>query len=892
MRIHQLTVEEALASLNATITGLSAAEAARRMAEFGPNEVTAVEQESWLVRMARHVTHFFALILWFAAGLAFVAEYYQPDQGMALLGVAILAVIIINGAFSFWQEYRAERALAALQYLLPHEVMVQRAGRLHKMPVRALVPGDLIYLGAGDNVPADCRVIKAYAAKVNTATVTGESLPTPVNAESSNATDLLQASNVLLAGTALVGGEAEAVVFATGMRTEFGRLAHLTQATRKIVSPLQQEIARLSRWVALLAAALGVIFFIIGQAMGLSFWANMLFAIGIIVASVPEGLLPTVTLALAMAAQRMARRNALIRHLPSVETLGSTTVICTDKTGTLTQNRLQVQRLYVDGAIVDADTWQGVATAPLLQIAAHCHTLGAANADVVRGGPIDPLEAALVNFSERQEVSAVAERVYELPFDSERRCMSVLIRQDQQLVLYSKGALEALLPNCSALQHGDEIITLTDTCRSALLEAEEQLASDGLRVIALAYRKVNASYVAEQLEQGLVLAGLVALEDPPRPEVSIAVAQCHSAGIKVIMVTGDHPHTAVSIAREIGLVHSMQASVISGEQLERLNDTQLQLALDSMELIFARISAEQKRRIVATLRAKGEIVAVTGDGVNDAPALREAHIGIAMGLTGTDVAKEAADMVLLDDNFASIVAAIEEGRGVFDNIRKFLTYILTSNIPEIVPYLAFALLRIPLPLTVIQILAVDLGTDMLPALALGAERPSPEVLKQPPRRASQRLVDVPMIARAYLFLGLLEATAAMAAYFFVLHSSGWRYGDMLAADDHLYQMATTSCLASIVVMQVVNVWLCRSDRASVLTRGTGANPLILWGIGFELGLILAIVYTPLGNVLFGTAPIAMNVWLFVLPFAMGMLLLEEARKAWLRRTVKKAPSMN
>ncbi|HNL31755.1 MAG TPA: HAD-IC family P-type ATPase, partial [Pseudomonadales bacterium] len=355
-----------------------------------------------------------------------------------------------------------------------------------------------------------------------------------------------------------------------------------------------------------------------------------------------------------------------------------------------------------------------------------------------------------------------------------------------------------------------------------------------------------------------------------------------SAGIRTIMVTGDHPRTALAVARQIGLANSEHSTVVSGERLARLTDTELQLLLDGPEVLFARVSAEQKRRIVAVLKRRGEIVAVTGDGVNDAPALREAHIGIAMGVAGTDVAKAAADMVLLDDNFATIVAAVEEGRGVFDNLRKFLTYILTSNIPEVVPYLAFALLRIPLPLTVIQILAVDLGTDMLPALALGAERPAAQVMQRPPRRASERLIDGALIARAYLFLGLLEAGAAMAAYFFVLHAGGWQYGQMLAPTDPLYRAATGACLAAIVLMQVANVWLCRSARGALFAGNGRPSPLLYWGIGFELLLLAAILYTPFGNALFGTAPLAMEVWWFMLPFPLAMLALEEARKAVLR----------
>ena len=385
----------------------------------------------------------------------------------------------------------------------------------------------------------------------------------------------------------------------------------------------------------------------------------------------------------------------------------------------------------------------------------------------------------------------------------------------------------------------------------------------------------------------MILSGLVGLEDPPRPEVPDAVARCATAGIRVIMVTGDHPHTALAIARQIGMVKTESPVVISGDQLRSISPAQLQLALDAKEIIFARVAAEQKMLIVQALQKKGEIVAVTGDGVNDAPALKTADIGIAMGIAGTDVAKEAADLILLDDNFASIVAAIEEGRAVFDNIRKFLTYILSSNIPELVPYLAFVLFRIPLPLTIIQILAVDLGTDMLPALALGAEKPDPAVMQRPPRARDERLLSWGMLVRAYLFLGVLEAAAAMAVFFVVLNAAGWTYGISLDRTDPLYLQATSACLVTIVVMQMMNVFLCRHPFKSSLTFGLFGNLYILLGLAAELGVILFIIYTAAGNWLFGTAPVGANVWLLALVFAVLMWGLEEARKAWLRRQLEK-----
>ncbi|MBS1154492.1 MAG: ATPase, P-type (transporting), superfamily, subfamily [Proteobacteria bacterium] len=880
MTIHlplaQLPVDAALTSLKSRLEGLRADEVSRRQREFGPNRVEAVAREPLWLSFAREFTHFFALILWLAAGLAFFAETQSRGQGMLQLGIAVVGVIVINGVFSFWQTYRAEQALSALRQLLPQQVNVLREGAEGTQPVEALVPGDILLLGEGDKVPADCRVIEAFDLRVNLATVTGEALPKARNAEPDDNASPLHAHNLLLAGTLVVAGQCRAVVFATGMRSEFGKIAHLTQTARTEISPLQREIARLSKLVALLASCLGIVFFFIGQAIGLPFWSNLMFAIGIIVANVPEGLLPTVTLSLAMATQRMARRNVLVRHLPAVETLGSTTVICSDKTGTLTQNRMSVKRVFADGDFRDPF---GRLPPVLLQVAGRCHTLRFAD-----GKPQgDPMEAALWQLAARGGWNETR-RTWssEIPFEAERRRMSVIdTPAEGGQALYCKGAPETVLPLCTLLWQGGKTQALDEARRAELIAAQEEMAGQGLRVLALAWKRLADDEAPAEAQ--LILCGLVGLEDPPRPEVPAAIARCHSAGVRVIMVTGDHPHTALAIAREIGLVRGTEPMVLRGEALPKMSPAQLQLALDAEEIVFARVTAEQKMLIVQALKRKGETVAVTGDGVNDAPALKTADIGVAMGLAGTDVAKEAADIILLDDNFASIVSAIEEGRAVYENLRKFLTYILTSNIPELIPYLAFMLFRIPLPLTVIQILAVDLGTDMLPALALGAEAPHAGVMQQPPRARHERLLSWGLVVRAYLWLGMLEAGIAMAAFFLVLQGAGWHYGTMLAARDPLYLGATSACLAGIVVAQMVNVFLCRHPARSALGFGLFANPLLLGGLILELALILFIIYTPWGNALFGTAPLADEVWLAIMPLALLMGLLEEARKAGWRR---------
>ena len=876
MRIHQLSALDAVASLKSVVTGLSNAEVERRLHEFGVNEVAKVAGVPLWLRLVKEFITFFSLLLWVAAGLAFFAEWSEPGEGMAKVGYAIVTVILVSGLFSFWQEYRVEQTLAALRKLLPQQAQVLRDGKIIRVPAAQLVPGDIVHLEQGDNIPADCRLIEAFAARVNNAAVTGESLPKAQDAEASKADDLIDSKNVMLAGTSMVSGQAKAVVFATGMQTEFGKIAHLTQTAGEEVSPLRKEIGHLSRLTAVLAVLISLLFFSLG-------WI-----IGIIVAMVPEGLLPTLTLALVLATQRMAKRNVLIRYLPSVETLGSTTVICTDKTGTLTQNHMVVRQLYLGEAYDSAVAVRqelGLAKRyrPFFLAARMCEDLKETEN---QGSPAflgDPMEVALVDMSLRFTADLPRyPRLDEIPFDADRMRMSTVHQAPEGLVLYCKGALESVLPLCQQILGDEKMQPLGVEAKARIVQAQDAMAQRGLRVLAFAYRTLTVGYDRKRLEEDLVFAGLAGLEDPPRPEVPEALRKCQEAGIKVIMVTGDHPRTATAIAREIGLVKSDNPTVITGGQLRRYSIIQLQLALDAEEVIFARVVADQKMRIVEALRDKKQIVAVTGDGVNDAPALKAAHIGIAMGIAGTDVAKEAADMVLLDDNFASIVSAVEEGRAVFENIRKFLTYVLVHNVAELIPYLGFLLFKIPLALTPVQALSIDMGSDTLTALGLGVEKPDPQIMRRPPRPHGERLMNWPLAFRAYLFLGLMEAAGAMAAFFFVLNIAGWKYGQNLAAKDPVYLQATTACLSAIIVMQIVNVFLCRSATRSLFSTGLRGNRLIIIGVISEITILLLIAYTPWGNSLLGTAPVGEKVWRIIIPFAIGMFLLEELRK-WLAR---------
>ncbi len=888
--IANLSIAEALASAGSSPAGLSAAEAARRLEQYGPNRVERVKRQPWPLRLVQEFTQFFSIILWIAAALSFVAEVMSPGEGMARIGIAIIIVILISGLFSFWQEYRNERTLAALQQLLPQQVMVQRDGALAELNAEALVIGDVILLEAGDSVPADCRLIEAFDVRVNDATITGESLPKLRDARPSEEGRALRSRNVLLAGTSVVSGQGKAVVFATGGQTEFGRIAQLTQTSGGAVSPLRRELAHLSRMIAVLAVAIGVGFFAIGTMVGIPFWHDLIFSIGLIVAVVPEGLLPTLTLSLVLAAQRMARRDVLIRHLTSVETLGSATVICTDKTGTLTEGRMRVRELLAGlerHAVAEATRPEVAEWHQALFLAASlCHSLHETQAQGKKRLLGDPMEVALVEMG-RAAVRHVpaAKLVDEISFDADRMRQSVVFEAPGGNLLYCKGAPESLLPLCTQIAEAGRVRPLDADVRAQLVAAQDAMAERGLRVLAFATRTLPRNCTHDAYEQELTFLGLIGLEDPPRADVPEAIAKCRAAGIKVIMVTGDHPRTARAIAAEIGLAQAPK--VVTGNELQALSASELVFLLDTPEIIFARVAADQQMRIVEALKAKRHIVAVTGDGVNDAPALKSAHIGIAMGKTGTDVAKQAADMVLLDDNFAAIVHAIEEGRAVFQNIRKFLTYVLVHNVAELVPYLAFGLFAIPLPLTPIQALSVDMGTDSLTALGLGVERAGPETMKLPPRDQNERLLNRAVWLRAYFFLGVIEAAAGMAVYFFVLYSGGWHYGQQLAAHDPLYMQATTACLSAIIVMQIVTVFLCRSAVRSVFTMPSFDNRWILSGVVLEAALLAVYNYVPLANWLLGTSSVPPAVWLVIVPLALATLALEEGRKAWVRRFLRR-----
>jgi magnesium-transporting ATPase (P-type) len=909
-----LPVAAVYAALATQPDGLTQAEAAERLERNGRNAIREIKGTPLILRLLANFSHLMAMLLWAGGLIGFLAQMPQ-------LGLAIWTVNLINGAFSFWQEYKAEQAVAALRRLLPTYARVLRDGVEQRILAEELVRGDVLLLAEGDHISADGRLVQEAELRVDQSTLSGESHPVRKTSEVVLRGDLARTEtpNLVFAGTNVAAGVGKAIIFATGMDSEFGKIAHLTQSVGEEPSPLQKELGRITKTVTVLATSIGLAFFVLAIVLaGVDLATGFIFAMGMIVAFVPEGMLPTVTLALALGVQRMAKRHALVKRLSAVETLGCTSVICTDKTGTLTQNEMTVcglwvagRRLTVTGVGYDPDGQIQDDSGPLLRpadgdlrallVAAElCNDarLLPPNGESPRWTVLgDPTEAALHVLALKSGLDLAAEarlapRLYELPFESRRKRMTTVHQIGPLRVAYVKGAPTELLRLCGSIWMGGQERMLDDALCAQVVAANDDYARAGLRVLAIARRRLPDNQIAhtpEAIERDLIFLGLVAMQDPPRPEVAAAVEQCHRAGIRIVMITGDYGLTAESVARRIGIIRETRPQILSGADLDTMSDAALKTALQA-EVLFARVAPEHKLRVVSALRELGQIVAVTGDGVNDAPALKQADIGVAMGIAGTDVAKEAADMILTDDNFASIVNAVEEGRAVYANIRKFAMYVFNSNMAEAVPFIALLFSRgaIPLPLTVMQVLAVDLGTDMVPALGLGAELPERGLMERPPRSQHQPLLSGQLLARALLWYGMIEAIAAMTAYFFLNWLHGWP-GVPLAADGNVYRLATTMTLAGIVATQIGAVFGCRTDRASIFSIGFLTNRLVLAGIACELIILGLLIYVPFLQGLFNTAPLGVREWVFIFAWTPIILLADEARKALLRWRERRWP---
>ena len=855
---HARTPEEVVRALATDPErGLSSEEAERRLRRYGKNVLPRREGRSPLAILLGQFASPLVAVLIAAASVSF-------SLGEVREALAVLAILLLNALLGFFQEYRAERALLALQRLAVPRVRVLRDGRVALVPATELVPGDVILLEAGDVVPADARLIEAVDLAVEEAALTGESVlvekavdPVPEDAP------LPERKSMVYLGTAVVRGRARAVVVATGPRTELGRIARMLGGVRRAPSPLERRLRALGRQLTLLAAGVIALVVVLGLLRGEDVRTLFLTGVSLAVAAIPEGLPAVVTITLALGAVRMLKKNALVRRLPAVETLGSTGVICTDKTGTLTQNRMTAVRAYVDGRVYELEPAR-----PDPRLEALFLPLVLANA----AG--DPMELALLRAAEelgleRDALLARWPKLAEVPFSSERKRTATLHRVPEAgrpagvqgpFVLFVKGAPDVVLERASHLWTPDGPRPLDDAARAELSAVHDRLAGEGLRLLAAAYRSLKAPPDRlEAAEEGLVFVGLVGLVDPLRPEVKPAIEECRRAGIRVVMVTGDHPRTALAVARQLGLE---APRVLTGRELDALDEAELARLAPEVG-VYARVVPEHKLKIVAAWQRLRRVVAMTGDGVNDAPALKKADIGVAMG-SGTEVAREAAEMVLLDDNFATIVAAVREGRRVYDNVRRFVLYTLSSNAAEIGAVVLAPFLGMPLPLYPIQILWINLVTDGLPGLALAVEREEEDVMRRPPRRPDESPLSG-FVGRAAVFLGLGMTLASLLAGALYWHAGREEWRTML------FSVLTFSQLANALVL--------RSFRTPIARLGWFSNPWLLAAVASSVALQLAVIYAPALQAVFHTAALPLGDLLFALALSLAVPLAFEGVKA-------------
>ncbi len=900
-----------LADLETTPAGLSSEQAKLRLGKVGPNVIPSAKKVNAAQKFFAQFKNLFNVLLLVASLLSFATGWYYGDSGSISMGLAILGVVILNSFFSLIQEFRAEQAVQAISRLVPTNAKVMRDNQLKEVNVAEIVPGDIIALEEGDRVPADVRLTNAFEVSVDNSILTGESDPQrrfATMTPDATVYSLTDYQNIVFAGTTIVSGIGRGVVIKTGKETEFGKIVSLSRQIKEPPSPLQKEIdytAKINSLVAILVAA---IFFLVAKIfVNLRMIDSLLFAIGVMVSLVPEGFQLTVSLSLALTALAMSKKNVVVKRLSSVETLGSTTVMCVDKTGTITSGEMMLKKLWANGEVFevtgDGYSPEGFVTVEnrrvnrverphvsrLFEVATFCNNakLNAPSDRIPRWTVLgDPTDGAFLVFAGKgdfnvSEALAQNPRAALIPFDSKRRLMTSIHRTpDGTLIAYTKGAPNELLSRCPTIFLQNEYVPLDDEKRNAVKRQYDDFAAEGFRVLSMAMRVLPnemSEFPSEAVENNLTFLGLAALFDPPRPMIESAVSEARSAGMRVIMVTGDHELTAESIAKRIGIITSPEYVVVSGHELSRLSDKELFEVLDKREIVFARTTPEQKLQVVRALKAKGETVAVTGDGVNDAPALIEADVGIAMGVGGTDVARESADMVLLDDNFASMVEGVKLGRGMFDNLKKFVYYVFTHNWAELVTFVAFVLLQVPLPLLVVQVLAIDLGMDVFPSLALTLEPPEPGVMTRSPRRLGSRLIDAPVLLRS-LYVGCIISIGALLWAFRTWMTGGWSFGQVTINDPWVYAKGTTVVLAGIMAGQLGNFFSARTSSESAFRLNPLRNRWLFAGILAQLAILISIVYVPFLQPLFHTASLTLMDWVTLYSLAPLVLLIEEGRK--------------
>jgi Ca2+-transporting ATPase len=904
-----MRLKEVFDALDASPNGLTTEEAKTRLKKHGFNTLVEKKATSFSYRFLSHFKDLFGVLLLFASVLSAVSGLWQ-------LSLIILGVVLLNIFFSLFQESRAEKAMQTLKHWMPEYAKVIRDGELQKVLVKELVPGDIVVLEEGDRVPADARLITAFDLWTNNVPLTGESEPQPRNAKAAKAVDraYLDSPNLVFMSTSVAKGRGKAVVLATGMDTQFGKIANLTQTIREESSPLQKEIANMAKYDFIVAVVVGSVFFLTSMIwLNLDFYSSILFMIGVMVACVPEGLQVTVSSALAINVLKMVKQHVLVKRLSAVQTLGSVTVICTDKTGTITKGEMTVKKLWVKNRVIEVS---GIGYTPVGDFTLNGSALKAQEAGAVEklleiaalcnGAKIDPPSdknftwsvigdptdgaltvAALKYGINVQNLLAEKPVIHIMPFDFTKKRMTTVHRLNGDVLIHTKGAPRSILSVCNKILVDDRV---EEFSRKNLRSAEAKIrefANEGLRVIAVAYKKLPKNEYSKdaKIEKDMVFVGLAAMRDPPRIEVKKAVAKAKQAGIKTVIITGDYGPTAQVVAREVGIVDAKCCNIVRGVDLDALDDEAIVEAVKRGNVIFARVSPEQKLRIVTVIKKSGEIVAVTGDGANDAPSLKEADIGVAMGASGTDVAREAADIVLLDDSFESIVKAVESGRAIYENIRKFIVYVFSHNWAELIPYMLYALLGIPLPLLVVQVLAIDLAIDVIPSLALSREPPETGIMQEPPRSIKEKLFTTKVFLRSF-YIGVIIAVGAMFGCLSAWMAGGWQLGMPLPSDNPVYIKGVTMTFAGIVVAQVGNVVACRTSKISVFKMKLSTNKWILFGIVAQLSILSFLIYVPFMQSFFGTTALGIWDWAFLASLALIVVFAEEIRKFFTRRLAK------
>jgi Ca2+-transporting ATPase len=909
-KYYRLKVQEVLDSLGTTIKGLTEDEVSRRIGQYGKNELSAqIETPRWLLFLSQF-KDLLVIVLLAAAAISFII-------GSVRDAVVMLIIVFINAIIGFVQEYKVSRILESLRDLITSPARAIRGGEFTEVPQEQLVPGDIIQLEAGDKVPADIRIVESYDLRTEDFALTGESMPQGKNSIAIQEDCVIgDRDNMAFMGTTVTSGSATGVVVNTGMKTEMGRIAGMTQATTDVASPLERELGALAKGLTLAVVVIGAIIFAVSLWQGFSFFTSMVFALGIAVALVPQALPAQVTVALSATSKNLAEHNAVVRSLPSVETLGSTSVISTDKTGTLTKNEMTVTELWFNnrrfamegigyepkGRLFDEGgdplDQQGIAEIEIMMDAATM----ASNAEIHAPDenhedwyPVgDPTEAALVTMSTKIGTRSPTEdeenpELHEFPFDSERKLMSSVRQFGNQQQLAMKGAMGSVLAISKYIYKDGKAEPITEDDRETIKAMNEEYSNKALRVLAIAYRPIEQSgkdYILEEVEKDVIFLGLVGMTDPPREGVSEAIAECHGAGIRTFIMTGDHAITAQAIGREIGLSGSEHPSpVITGSELKSMKDDDLSGVMSKEEsIIFSRVDPEDKLRIVELLGKNGEVVAVTGDGVNDAPALRKADIGVAMGRIGTDVAKEASELVLLDDSFPTLVEAVKEGRTIYRNLRKTVLASMTTNGAELVVVLlglaAVALKDWAIPILAIQILAIDLLAEIMPLTCLTFDPPSDGVMKAPPRNLGEHILNK-FTSIQVVFFGLLIGALAFANYALFMFREGTVF-TIGNADPLLYARATTITYLTIAFCQYVNILSHRFEYVSIFNRNFFSNKILLGSIVLSIVLILIVVYTPVIRDFLRFGPLMFADWIYVLVGAALYLFAFEVMKVFKR----------